>query len=145
MALSSFGRKQARRVLVSVVATTVAALAVGGVAVAADSETTDFTITTFTCVPGDVVTLTGKQHTTMGDDGRVYVNLSDVKGVAMPSGNRYVETSINHFDPDGNMVLNGHVILTRLGEDGTLVTGDDLHFRFQMQAGGPLEFTNECQ
>lgn len=88
----------------------------------------------------EFIVIEGNQHTTTrlhtSDDGRLHFQMKDhmtgVKGTALMSGARYammdvVNTQSNStgFAPGESTFERTH-ILTRLGEDGSFVLGDDL-------------------
>lgn len=120
-----------RRPLIAVAALA-GACALAGTSAAGTSVTTPFSGEAINNCNGELVTVEGNIHTTAstttdtnGTHFHVTVNLSDVKGVALVSGARYVEvltqTQTANFSFDGASEQNGETtqILNRLGEDGT--------------------------
>jgi hypothetical protein len=97
--------------------------------------------TAFNSCTEESVDLEGTVHTVVRfsvSNGRTHMggssSFSALKGIALPSGARYVETKIENlggnFDSDdfapAETTTETIQILTRLGEDGTFVDGDDL-------------------
>jgi len=132
-----------RRSLAAVAALTTA-LALAGAGAADTSGTTPYGGEAFNDCNGEFVTLQGTFHmaesTTIdatGEHFHVTLNLSDVKGVALVSGARYMQvltqTETSNLDFNGASEQNAELteVLNRLGEDGTL---DDelLHVSFHM-------------
>jgi hypothetical protein len=124
-------------------AITAATLVVGFGAATASAATTTFDVpvngaVTNDCT-GEAVVINGTDHMKFTDNSslaglksQIEANLTGVKGVTL-MGVRYVmnqQTSdMQHaeFDPSGNVQLTVEetTILTRQGEDGSLLTGDD--------------------
>jgi hypothetical protein len=117
--------------------------AAGTWAATASAATTNFDIpitgSVVSLCTGDTVLITGTMHVKATDNSSVdglksqmEMNLTGVKGTTV-TGARYVMndqvSDMQHadFDPFGNaqMTTENTTILTRLGESGALVTGDD--------------------
>lgn len=100
---------------------------------------------------GETIAMEGTAHLKTTDnsssDGiksQIEMNLTGVKGIGMLTGARYVMNSQSsemahaELDPDGNaqMTTEQTFILTRQGETGALLTGDELltgdDFRFHV-------------
>ena len=106
---------------------------------------------------GETIAMEGTTHikttTNSSRDGdtksQIEMNLTGVRGIGMLTGARYVmntqssEMAHAEADPDGNaqMTTEQTIILTRQGETGALLTGDDfrLHviFHFTVTKGVP--------
>jgi hypothetical protein len=124
---------------------TVLALAFTGAGAADNSTTLPYTATAENMCNGELVDVQGtvhmEEHTTTNENGAHYqikMNLADVKGLAVLTGARYVEsfndTEETNISSDFVPFEADHIvtqILTRLGEDGT---ADDFRYylRFHM-------------
>jgi len=121
-----------RRSLTAVAAVT-ASLALAGAGAADTSVTAPYANGAFNDCNYELVTVQGMFHmveSTMidanGEHFHVTVNLSDVKGVALVSGARYVQvstqTQTSNLDFNGASEQTSELteVLNRLGEDGTL-------------------------
>lgn len=101
---------------------------------------------------GELITISGTQHIKStgnlgltGAKSQIELNLTGVKGTTL-TGVRYVmndqSSDMQHadFDPFGSaqMTFEQSTILTRQGENGALVTGDD----FQLRVLAHLTITN---
>jgi hypothetical protein len=122
----------------------VVAAATGAGAATASAATVNFDVpvsgTVFNDCTAEWVTITGTQHVKVTDNSTAFelksqieMNLTGVKGTGVMSGARYVmndQTSdMQHadFDPfgDAQLTIENSTILTRQGETGALLMGDD--------------------
>ena len=132
------------KLLAAVMSLGATALVLAATGAADTSTTVPYSNLAFNDCNGEFVNVQGMIHMTEGltvdangTHSHVTVNLVGVKGIAIGSGARYVEsdtqTETSNFQFDGASEANvvETQILNRLGEDGTL---DDLryHLRFHM-------------
>jgi hypothetical protein len=129
----------------------IAAMTAGASAASASAETTTFDLPVSGTVPNEctaeMVAIEGTSHNKFtnnsslsGIKSQMEVNLTGIKGTGVPSGARYVmndqTSSMDHeeFDPMGNAQLTteASTILTRQGEWGALLTGDDFRLHVLM-------------
>jgi hypothetical protein len=122
----------------------VAAATVGASAASAQAATTTFDLPVSGTVPndctGEMVAIDGTSHNKVTDNSslsgikyQIEGNLTGVKGTGVLSGARYVmndqtsDMSHAEFDALGNVqqTMEESTILTRQGESGALVMGDD--------------------
>ena len=117
--------------------------AAGSGAATASAATTTFDVpfsgTVVSDCTGDTVLVTGTMHVKQTDNSsldslksQIETNLTGAKGTGTLTGARYVMndqvSDMQHADlfGDAQTTMENTTILTRLGESGALVTGDDL-------------------
>ena len=135
----------------------IAAVTAGVCASSASAETITFDVpvngTVFNDCTAEFMLITGRQHfkvtdnsTLSGLKSQIEMNLTGVKGTGLVSGARYVMndqiSDMQHaeFDPFGNaqMTMENTTNMTRQGESGALLTGDD----FRLHALAHLTVSN---